>query len=196
LFGLPAAALALVVVDLRDLWGSTVDALVDALIAAPDWPARVRVLDAMLRRVLVACDDRVPDAGPDVEHLWAQLFASGGTMRMGALATEVGWSRRRVLTRFKDEYGLPPKSVARVMRFEHAAAQLVAGRALAEVAAACGYADQPHLNEEWRSITGMTPRQWLLAEIRDIDDGAERAEVQDGEPVVRDAVIVATSKGA
>ena len=33
--------------------------------------------------------------------------------------------------------------------------------------AACGYSDQPHLNEEWRALAGQTPTEWLRDELRD-----------------------------
>ena len=45
-----------------------------------------------------------------------------------------------------------PKAVARVLRFERALRLLRDGRALADVAYDCGYADQPHLNREFRAL--------------------------------------------
>jgi len=56
------------------------------------------------------------------------------------------------------------------MRFESAAPLLSSGRRLADVATAAGFFDQPHLNQEWRALTGLTPLQWLGDELRDLDD--------------------------
>ena len=65
--------------------------------------------------------------------------------------------------------GSGPKAVARVLRFERAMRQLRAGRALADVAYDCGYADQPHLNREFRALAGSTP-----GEVTFVQDAVER----------------------
>ena len=60
-----------------------------------------------------------------------------------------------------------PKAVARVLRFERALRLLREGRALADVAYDCGFADQPHLNREFRALGGSTP-----GEVTKVQDGA------------------------
>jgi len=54
---------------------------------------------------------------------------------------------------------LGPKAVARILRFQRALRLLSEGRALADVAYYCGFADQPHLNREFRALAGGTPRE-------------------------------------
>jgi transcriptional regulator GlxA family with amidase domain len=78
---------------------------------------------------------------------------------VGELAEAVGWSRRRLLTRFTAQVGLGPKAAARVLRFRHAAGLLTApgARTIAEVAAAAGYADHSHLVREFRALAGCPP---------------------------------------
>jgi AraC-like DNA-binding protein len=60
---------------------------------------------------------------------------------------------------FQREVGLPPKMIARIVRFEHAIHELQAGRhaTLAEVAVACRYADQAHFNREFLAFAGESP---------------------------------------
>ena len=56
-------------------------------------------------------------------------------------------SRQYLVTKFREEVGLPPKTVARILRFQRALA-LADGAARpdwAGIAADCGYADQAHL---------------------------------------------------
>jgi AraC-like DNA-binding protein len=122
---------------------------------APCWEARFALLDAvLLQRLHVAAP-----VAPEVEHAWARLRASHGAVVIATLAEEVGWSRRHLAARFKADVGLPPKTVARVLRFQRVTQTLRrAGRdGLAEVAYACGYADQAHLNRDFRAFAGTTP---------------------------------------
>jgi AraC-like DNA-binding protein len=51
-----------------------------------------------------------------------------------ALAAEVRWSRRHLAACFRDELGLPPNALGRLIRVEHAAQRARAGEPLAEVA--------------------------------------------------------------
>ena len=56
---------------------------------------------------------------------------------------------------------MPPKTVARLIRFERAVDLLRTspGMRMADLAADCGYFDQAHLNREFRSLAEMTPRE-------------------------------------
>jgi AraC-like DNA-binding protein len=65
--------------------------------------------------------------------------------------------------RFREVVGLPPKTVARLLRLERAIELAASGVEWAEVAYACGYYDQSHLVNEFRRITGASPTQYLAA---------------------------------
>jgi transcriptional regulator GlxA family with amidase domain len=79
-------------------------------------------------------------------------------VRVRVLASELGWSSRRLIDRFRDHVGLPPKAAARVIRFNRAVTALSSGMPqIAQVAAACGYADQAHLARDVRALGGVTP---------------------------------------
>ena len=172
LFGLPAGALAWSVVDLEDVLGRPAGELVDRLVEAPTWPARFAVLDDVLSRRL----DEPAGPSPETVRAWDRLVASGGSLDVRTLASEVGWSRRHLSERFRVELGLPPKVLGRVLRFERAR-RLLEGPdrpSLAQVAAVCGYYDQAHLNREFRELAGCSPLQWLAEELPSVqDDGLE-----------------------
>ncbi|WP_052517826.1 AraC family transcriptional regulator [Archangium violaceum] len=87
------------------------------------------------------------------------LQASGGQVRMSSLARTLGVSERTLHRDVLDEAGVPPKLLARVLRFQRAVAMLCssAGEDLSAVALACGYADQAHLSREVRDLAGLTP---------------------------------------
>ena len=132
--------------------------LVARLQEAPAWDERFALLDATLLRRLA----EAPRVAPQLEHAWARLQASDGAVAIATLAGEVGWSRRHLAARFTADIGLPPKSVARILRFSRVAGTLRAnqGRGLADIAYACGYADQAHLNRDFRAFAGATPTDY------------------------------------
>lgn len=92
--------------------------------------------------------------GPDME------IDGRRTGSFVALAAEVGWSRRHLAARVRDELGLAPKALARLIRVEHAAQRVRAGEPLADVAYGSGYADQPHFNRDFRELVGCAPSEF------------------------------------
>ena len=158
----PLAARALVGGPLHELAHRTVPFeeildpyLVERLADAPDWDARFALLDDTLGRRLA---DVRPS--PEVAWAWRRLRATHGRVASGELAAELGWSRKRIVARFRDEIGLPPKAVARLVRFERAR-ELAGTMSWGELAFECGFSDQSHLIAEFRRITGRTPETFL-----------------------------------
>jgi AraC-like DNA-binding protein len=170
LLGRPMPELTNVAPQLTELDVPELAGLPARMAEAPDWPHRFALLDHALLRRLDASTAR-PD--PEVAWAWRRLVRSGGRVGVQELADEAGWSRRHLLTRFRGQVGLTPKTTARVLRF-HRAARLLApasvyssgGAALmapsiSDVAAACGYADHAHLVREFHALAGCTPSEYL-----------------------------------
>ncbi len=167
-YGVPAAALAHRLVPLDELLGALGVELVDRLRATTTWVARFAVLDELLLRAVGRGDgDRLSRVRPEVAEAWRRLVTVQGRVQVGAVATELGWSRRYLTERFRDEVGLSPKTFARVLRFEHAHALATAHDPLpwAAVATVSGYADQAHLVRDWREFTGRSPTAWRHGEV-------------------------------
>jgi AraC-like DNA-binding protein len=126
--------------------------LVNRLGDSPGWEERFRVLDEFFARRLVDA----PTVSPELVWAWERLRETHGCMRVGAIADEVGWSRKRMVSGFREQLGLPPKAVGRLLRFERA--RLLAGTmSWQRLAFSCGYFDQPHLIAEFCAFTGHTP---------------------------------------
>jgi AraC-like DNA-binding protein len=135
----------------------------ERLAAEPDWSARYALVNRWLAGRLA--DGPSPD--PAVRWAWRRLSASGGRIPVGALAAEIGWSRRHFSARFRAHTGLPPKPVARLMRFERAASLVGAGHPLASVADLAGYADQAHLTREFVRLSGTPPGRYRVTNVQD-----------------------------
>jgi transcriptional regulator GlxA family with amidase domain len=75
------------------------------------------------------------------------------------VAAELGWSRRHLTGLFTEAVGLPPKTYARLLRFQRARQLIASGddTTLAQVALDAGYYDQAHLNRDFREFAGAPP---------------------------------------
>lgn len=170
LLGRPAAELWNRSYELADVVGAVGSELWERLQGAPSWAERFAVCDAVLGRLaggeLVA---------PELRIAWDRIVRSGGAVAVGTLATEVGWSRQHLARRFREEFGLGPKLAARVVRFERARRMLQhlpPSVPVAQVAAACGYFDQAHLDREFAALAGCAPSVLRLEDVPSVQDGA------------------------
>jgi AraC-like DNA-binding protein len=96
---------------------------------------------------------------PHVVEAWRLLEGSHGRLRIGEIAARLRWSRKRLVARFREQIGHPPKTIARILRFDHAMELLKTRPDLrwSDVAFDCGYTDQAHLTRDVRDLTGQTP---------------------------------------
>jgi AraC-like DNA-binding protein len=118
------------------------------------------------------------------------------------LAEELRCSRRHLTARFSEQVGLPPKTLARLLRFGRAARLLGTGPSshkrggaasappsFTEIALQCGYYDQAHLNRDYRQFAGLTPTElgtMLLPDAGGIADGCSWPEAAPQFPSVQD----------
>ncbi|KAA8886222.1 AraC family transcriptional regulator [Nocardia colli] len=178
LFGVSASIVADDVIDLADLWTGTTE-FVERLTAATTWQQRIGLLDTTLTARITR--GRRPD--PALTAAWQHLLDCGGDLDLSVLREQTGWSRRRLAERFRAQVGLPPKTMARLMRFQRAVDLLRSPghRSLAAIASTCGYCDQPHFNREFRELAGRTPTAFLAemqADLPGTDMAAAAAAAQ------------------
>jgi AraC-like DNA-binding protein len=160
LCGWPMDELVGQAIDLENVYGAQpVRDLVGRLQESAAAERRLDVLDAFL---LARAEDG-PSASPAVEWAWQRLNATYGLVPIGQLATEVGWSRRHLIAQFRRQVGLPPKRLARILRFNRVLQRLRRASAVrwAEVAYECGYYDQAHLIHDFRDFARTTPTEFL-----------------------------------
>ena len=99
------------------------------------------------------------DPHSTVQEVWHGLKHSKGAASIAGLAEDAGVSRRHLAKLFRAEIGATPKTMARILRFEHARtmAGTVPRLGWADIAYEAGYADQAHLVREFRELSGLSP---------------------------------------
>jgi AraC-like DNA-binding protein len=162
LFGVPMHELSNGVWPLEDLLGNPAGWLRDRLGEARSWPERFEVMDQLLADRLAG---GLP-ASEGVQWAWRQLESSAGTVSLGRIRAELGWSRKQLAAGFREEIGLAPKAAARVLRFQGLVSRLRQGQGggWAGLALDCGYCDQSHLARDWNRLAGCPPSRWLRSE--------------------------------
>jgi AraC-like DNA-binding protein len=166
LLGRPLGEVGDRLIEPGDLLGATaVREITGRLLEAPTHGHRLAILEqAMASRF--ANETTAPR---DLEWAWHRLKASAGCMRISVLAAELGCGRKHLTVRFHQEFGIPPKLFARILRFDRAMRLLCCGPSLgcAQLAAICGYADQAHLVLEVHAFAGSPPTAFLRRRLPD-----------------------------
>jgi AraC-like DNA-binding protein len=196
LFGMPAGELARLSLEGEDVLGRVAPRLRERLAEAGDWGRRFAIFgeEMKLGRVDAPPPGQIGRPRAEVVEAWRLLVAGRGRIKIGELAERVFLSRRRLSTLFTAELGITPKEAARTMRFTHAVTRIGEGvRAasdgapgaaplgapsrsldLARIAADCGFADQSHLDREFRAFAGTSPSGWIAEEFPNIQAGGHR----------------------
>lgn len=120
-----------------------------------------RVGAAVEGRGVVAAQQVLADAltSGAGERVDAQLMRARALLQRGVsvsrTAQQLGLSERQLHRRSLAGFGYSAKTLQRVLRFRRALTMARGGEAFAEVAYACGYADQAHLAREVRELAGV-----------------------------------------
>jgi AraC-like DNA-binding protein len=155
--------------------------------ATHDWASRFDIVENIIAERLVSAP--CPPAG--LVHSWRILQESPNHVDLARLPEEFGCSRRHVIAQFHKYFGMAPKTIARLSRFHLAVAAIhrlgwrdrpphAEGKPYldcqaddsiraskqttmrwAELALGCGYYDQSHFINEFRSFSGLSPVEFV-----------------------------------
>jgi AraC-like DNA-binding protein len=155
--------------------------------ATHSWAARFDIVEKIIAERLVSA----PHAPPGLLHSWRILQECPIHPDLARLSAEFGCSRRHLIAQFHTYFGMAPKTIARIRRFNLAVEAINrAGRRdplsypegkpyldfpavgtartttktairWADLALDCGYYDQSHFINEFRSFSGLTPLEFL-----------------------------------
>jgi AraC-like DNA-binding protein len=144
-----------------------VDEVTTAMGADPHDPsAHAEALAAMERWLsgLLPVDEQ----GLLVNHLVAWLREHPEVTKVSDVAREAGLTERSLQRLVEQRLGLSPKWLVQRRRLHDAVEALKTGTSsLADMAADLGYTDQAHFTHDFRTVTGMTPGEYLKDQPRD-----------------------------
>ncbi len=125
-----------------------------------NWEERFALVDA----ILLARMAEAREPSSDVAWAWRMLERTHGAAPIGWICGRLGRSRRHLATSFREQVGLPPKTVARIFRFERAVSLLGDGshssrRGRGRVRVLRPGAPEPRLPRVRRRVTGAFARR-------------------------------------
>jgi AraC-like DNA-binding protein len=145
-------------VPLDQIWSGYTDNLRSRMREGACPEARLRILEDCLTSILMPRrTHRRLTPHPAVEFALEQFARDSNRLSISEVARSSGWSERRFSQIFREQVGFPPKVWCRLQRFQHAVRQLRSGVEVpwAELAIECGFYDQAHLANEFRSFSGV-----------------------------------------
>jgi AraC-like DNA-binding protein len=157
LYGIPMSELSGRIVSVRDVLPARHRKLGERLQDVGDWNERFDLLDGTLADCLTEAREMTRVVA------WAvrRIEETGGVLELRGLARELGYSQKHVIAMFRDQVGIPPKLLARIIRFNRLMQHLRRGGegTWADLALEFGYYDQAHLVRDVRQFTGITPTE-------------------------------------
>jgi len=154
----PMHELASLTVDLEALAGQEADELAARCHQAADGEGCIAAAAAWIESRLA----RSCRLDPAIAWMLDEIWQRRGAVSIRRLQEQSGWSKTRLVSTFSVQVGVSPKQYARVMRFSRALRLIhAASGSLSDVAADAGYYDQPHMNGEFKELSGFTPGEFL-----------------------------------
>jgi AraC-like DNA-binding protein len=143
-------------ITLRDVFNiGEVSLLEEMLAEAHDSRERIATVEAFLlhhvhrlRPLSIACRA-------------ASLLRHDPALAGGRLASKLDISQRHLERTFRATFGVNPKQFARLSRFEAVMTARRQGGTWADLACACGFADQAHMIREFNRIVGQSPEDFF-----------------------------------
>jgi AraC-like DNA-binding protein len=151
--GLPLEEFGDALIDPLRAFGQPATELRDRLAETHSLNKKVEMLAQAAMRKL----DSQDGISPGLAFAFRRLHRAN--VRIADVAREIGMSREGFSRTFRREFGLSPKSFARIRRF---ARTLEVGRkdpplTGAALAAQCGYVDQAHMIRDFQEFSGSAP---------------------------------------
>ncbi|MBF6452990.1 AraC family transcriptional regulator [Nocardia cyriacigeorgica] len=155
--GVPASELMGQRVDLAEFLGARARRLAGRV----DATSAEATIASLARLLAVERDSRTTDPAMLAAYRLIERGTPPQAQLIPFLGRALGLSERTLRRRFDESFGYGPKTLDRILRFQRFRRLTAAapGTSIAELAAAAGYSDQPHLIRESRKLTAHTPAE-------------------------------------
>lgn len=156
LFNLPASELNKAFISLNTLLGKEGNMLTEKIALAANTRERISILSNYFKELLKSMrnDDKV------ITEAIKLIKNCGGNTKIKELSSQFCLSEKQFKRRFKEFSGFTPKLYNRIVRFESVIKNNTNWSTLTEAAHLNGYFDQAHLNHDFKTFTGFSPKDF------------------------------------
>jgi AraC-like DNA-binding protein len=140
------------------LWGYSSGEIRDELLESDSPENMFRVLERRLFSLAV----RPLTKHPAIQFVLSEFQNSPFAGTVGKVMDQIGISHRHFNQIFKEEIGMTPKRLCRIIRFQQVLRMIDNGRMIdwSDTALACGYYDQAHFIKDFRNFSGIKPSEY------------------------------------
>jgi len=160
-FGIPLSEFYNQNVSLKDLLKAQISDLESKLYEAGSFNQKVVLTEEFLSSQLKENYKKFEQAR--INNSIDLINQSRGIIDIDKLASESFLSRKQFERTFSEFIGSSPKQFLKTIRFQNAIHIMEKNNkvSLADLAYHCGYYDQSHMNNDFQSLAGMTPKQYF-----------------------------------
>lgn len=171
LFNLPAYVLNNEKVDSKTLWGAEGQILEEKVMLAQSAGKRAELVSGFLL-------NRIRSVRNNDKAFLRQIKSvtdNNTLLSVTSFAHDCNLSRRQFERKFTELSGFSPKEFLNIVRFRNVLKEMAQNnKSLAQIAMSADYYDQSHLSNEFRKLTGYTPREFFVNHQTETDLRATR----------------------
>ncbi|MEJ1239339.1 helix-turn-helix domain-containing protein [Chryseolinea sp. T2] len=143
----------------EDVWGAEIRIILERLHEANSCDEMFIILDDWIVKRVAGCSLSEMIVWQKMERMLSSPDVSVSEL----MDSHMGYSHKHSIQLFKDQSGLGPKDIQKIIRFDNAL-KGISHRPIqnwSAFAMSAGYADQSHLIRDFKGFTGYTPGEYL-----------------------------------